>query len=93
MFLLGSASDKNTVKYRVSKAAENMLTRLLAAHLRSEGFIVVSVHPGHVQTDMGGKSAPVTPEESISGMLFAFDKLTKESNGTFFDYKNQTVAW
>ncbi|CDH55711.1 c-signal [Lichtheimia corymbifera JMRC:FSU:9682] len=79
--------------YRVSKAAVNMLTRVFAAQLKDEGFVIVCVHPGWVQTDMGTHRAPLTTDQSIGGMLSAFDKLTKASNGTFFDYKGETLPW
>lgn len=70
-----------------------MLTRVFAAQLKDEGFVIVCVHPGWVQTDMGTHRAPLTTDQSIGGMLSAFDKLTKASNGTFFDYKGETLPW
>jgi NAD(P)-dependent dehydrogenase (short-subunit alcohol dehydrogenase family) len=40
--------------YRISKTALNALTRMLAGELAGEGFLVNSVCPGWVATDMGG---------------------------------------
>lgn len=40
--------------YRVSKAALNALTRMLAAELRTDHILVQSVCPGWVATHMGG---------------------------------------
>jgi NAD(P)-dependent dehydrogenase (short-subunit alcohol dehydrogenase family) len=40
--------------YRVSKAALNAMTRILATELKGEGFLVNSACPGFVNTDMGG---------------------------------------
>ncbi|KAI7884536.1 NAD(P)-binding protein [Lichtheimia hyalospora FSU 10163] len=94
--ILGSmeiTTDGSNPSYRVSKAAVNMLTRAVAGQLKGEGFIVVAVHPGWVQTDMGTHHAPLTTEQSVNGMLAGFDKLNKESNGTFFDYKGETLPW
>ena len=79
--------------YRASKAALNMLTNTLAKELGKDGFICVVIHPGWVQTDMGGSSAPVTPRESISGMIKVIDGLTKESNGKFYDYTGKEMPW
>ena len=79
--------------YRASKAALNMLTNTLAKELGKDGFICVVIHPGWVQTDMGGSSAPVTPRESISGMIKVIDGLTKESNGKFYDYTGKELSW
>lgn len=70
-----------------------MLTRSVAGELKGEGFVVVCVHPGWVKTDMGTDSAPLTTDQSVSGMLSAIDKLNKGSNGTFFDYKGEQLPW
>ena len=45
--------DENGVGYRMSKAALNMYTRILAYRLRESGIIVSSLDPGWVNTDMG----------------------------------------
>ena len=47
--------------YRVSKAALNALTRILAAD--EPGLRVNSICPGWVRTDMGGRGAPRSVEE------------------------------
>jgi len=49
--------------YNSSKAALNMFTVLLAKELREEDFRVNAVSPGWIATDLGGTSAPGTPEE------------------------------
>ena len=79
--------------YRASKAALNMLTNTLAKELGKDGFICVVFHPGWVQTDMGGGSAPVTPEQSIAAMIKVIDGLKRESNGKFFDYTGKELPW
>lgn len=79
--------------YRASKAALNMLTNTLAKELGKDGFICVVLHPGWVQTDMGGKYAPVTPKQSISGMIKVIDGLTRASNGKFYDYTGKELPW
>ncbi|TRZ17481.1 hypothetical protein HGM15179_009593 [Zosterops borbonicus] len=40
--------------YRIAKTALNMITRCLAADLKSDGILCISLHPGWLQTDMGG---------------------------------------
>ena len=45
--------------YRSTKAGLNGVTVGLSMDLKEEGFIVISVHPGLVSTDMGGADAPV----------------------------------
>lgn len=81
------------IAYCASKAALNMLTVRTAQDLASEGFTVVTFSPGWVRTDMGGAGAPLSPEESISGLLRTMDALTKASNGKFLNYDGVPVAW
>ncbi len=49
--------------YRISKAALNAMTRILADELKGSGILVNSVHPGWVRTDMGGENAAKSVEE------------------------------
>ncbi|XP_069134901.1 C-signal-like isoform X2 [Argopecten irradians] len=79
--------------YRASKAALNMVTKTQSIDLRTDGILTVAVHPGWVQTDMGGQSAPVTPTESLKGMLSLFSKLTEDSSGKFFDFNGEILPW
>ena len=79
--------------YRESKAALNMLTRSLAAELGPEGFICIALHPGWVQTDMGGSKAPITVQESVHGILKVVAGLSPDDNGTFLTYAGERMAW
>jgi NAD(P)-dependent dehydrogenase (short-subunit alcohol dehydrogenase family) len=45
------------ISYRMSKAAINVVTRVLAAETQGMGILVNSVDPGWVQSDMGGRGA------------------------------------
>ncbi|KAI8048598.1 4-dihydrotrisporin dehydrogenase [Gilbertella persicaria] len=81
------------IAYGVSKTALNMLTKLTAKQLESEGFVVYASHPGWVQTAMGGPQAPLTAEVSIRGQLAKIDSLTVEDNGKFYDYEGKPIAW
>ena len=79
--------------YAMSKAGLNMVTRCLAADLRGDGITVITLHPGWVQTDMGGKSATLTPEESVSGILKLVDGLTAQHSGEFFKWDGSSHPW
>ncbi len=93
--VLGSISEATGGRYayRMSKAALNMATRLLAEDLRGEGFRAVALHPGWVQTRMGGSAAPVPPEQSVRGLLRIIDGLTAEQSGRTFDFQGREIPW
>src|SRR5574337_629436 len=82
-----------TPSYAMSKAALNMATRQLAAALAPRGIIVLCASPGWVKTDMGGDNAPVTPHDSVAGLLKVLDAATKNDAGRFVDYKGASIAW
>ena len=79
--------------YRTSKAALNMIHRCLAAELAGQGFVGVVLHPGWVRTGMGGNHAPVSPQESVRGLLGVIARLKRKDNGRFFDYTGAELSW
>lgn len=93
---MGSVTDNTeggAYAYRMSKAALNMGVRTLANDLRAEGFTTVLLHPGWVQTDMGGPQAPLPAADSVRGMLRIVDGMGAEQTGRFFDYQGAEVPW
>ena len=94
---LGSITNANggsSYGYRSSKASLNMLNKHLSVELKDDGFTCMVMHPGWVQPRMGGGQAPLTPAESISGMLEVIGSAKPETrNGAFLDYKGETLHW
>ena len=92
---MGSITEAvpNAYVYRSSKAALNMAVKCLSAELEEQGLIAVLFHPGHVQTDMGGQAAPVTPQKSIEGMKNQIVALTHDDNGRFLSYDGRQIPW
>jgi NAD(P)-dependent dehydrogenase (short-subunit alcohol dehydrogenase family) len=82
-----------TPSYNISKAAQNMATALLAKALAARGIIVLALHPGWVQTDMGGSGATLTPAQSVQGLLQVIDRATLQSSGQFFDWHGDALSW
>lgn len=93
---LGSIANTarfGTPSYAMAKAAQNMATRLLAHALAPRGIVVVALHPGWVQTDMGGSGAQITAAESVAGLLQVIDGLTPDDSGTYRDWQGGTLPW
>ena len=51
------------------------------------------LHPGWVQTDMGGKNAPVTPPQSIAGLRKVIAGLTLDDTGSFHAFDGKALPW
>ncbi len=85
--------DDGDYAYRCSKAALNMATVKLAQDLNSDGISVVSLHPGWVQTDMGGSEAVVSVAESAAGLKAIIDKTVLTDSGSFRAYEGRRVSW
>jgi len=93
---MGSITDNDSggcYIYRSSKAALNAVMKSLSVDLRPRGITVAVLHPGWVRTDMGGPSALIDPEESISGMRKVIAGLTLEDSGRFFTYDGAEIPW
>jgi len=96
--ILGSIAE-NTKQgglypYRASKTALNAITRSLSIDLKHQGIGAVTVHPGWVRTDMGGNNAPLSPEQSVRGVLALVDSYNPTAhNGNFFDNLGDPVPW
>ena len=91
---MGSIEDNTSggfIAYRSSKSALNSAWRSLAVD--NPGVAAAVLHPGWVQTRMGGASAPLEPEVSIAGMRKVIDGLTLEQSGGFFGYDGTIVPW
>ncbi|XP_053808973.1 C-factor-like [Vidua chalybeata] len=79
--------------YRASKAAQNMVTRCLAAELQDKGILCVAIHPGWVKTDMGTEEAPLTVEDSVRGILTVLASLSQDTSGAFLDWEGNSLPW
>ncbi len=79
--------------YRSSKAALNMVSRNMAIELADKGVKVVALHPGWVQTDMGGANAKLTPDQSVSALRKVIDGLTPEQSGGFYGWQGDELPW
>ncbi|MGB5438595.1 MAG: short-chain dehydrogenase, partial [Gammaproteobacteria bacterium] len=61
--------------------------------LAPRGVKVAILHPGWVQTDMGGPNAEITVTQSVGRMREILGTVTPENSGTFFDIDGSSIPW
>ncbi|MGX9417925.1 SDR family oxidoreductase [Vibrio sp. WJH972] len=93
---VGSMTDNSSgggYLYRSSKAALNSVVKSLSIDLADDGFCVVALHPGWVQTDMGGPNALITASQSVAGLTQVIGNLNQNDNGRFLNYDGTEIPW
>lgn len=81
------------IYYAASKAAVNMVCKVLGDTMKEQGVTTLAVSPGWVQTDMGGENASLTPEQSIQRMLRIIDNTTPEQSGQFLESTGAQIPY
>jgi NAD(P)-dependent dehydrogenase (short-subunit alcohol dehydrogenase family) len=79
--------------YRASKAAVNNVMHGLAQDWAKDGIHVGIFAPGWVRTDMGGSSAPLSVEQSVSNLRKRIGELSRKTSGKYLDHTGQEIAW
>jgi len=89
-----------TTSYGSSKAAVNYIVGKI--HHENDGLIAFPIHPGWVQTDMGNggakaaglEQAPVTVNDSVTGILSVIDKAERTTHGgKYLQYDGTELPW
>lgn len=94
--LMASIADCHSGRsyaYRASKTALNMLTVAMKNELVDRNISLMLLHPGWVETDMGGPNAPLQPKESVEGILKRIHEQTLEMSGRFVQYDGAHLPW
>jgi NAD(P)-dependent dehydrogenase (short-subunit alcohol dehydrogenase family) len=90
---IAEISSAGSCAYRSSKAALNAAMKGIAFELFSQRIGVLLLHPGWVQTRMGGPGAPLTVTESVHGMRRVVEKFELSQSGTFLRYDGSVIPW
>jgi len=93
---MGSIDDNTSggsYMYRSTKTAINMVMKSLSVDLAPAGIAVVTLHPGWVETDMGGPNALINTETSVAGLRKIIDNLSLSNTGKFIAYDGKQIAW
>jgi NAD(P)-dependent dehydrogenase (short-subunit alcohol dehydrogenase family) len=81
-----------TPAYRLSKAALNAVTTLIAGEVRDLNILVNSACPGWVRTALGGDQAPLTPEQGADTPVWLATLPDGGPTGGFFRERRQ-IPW
>lgn len=93
---MGSLDDNTSggsYIYRTSKVAANMVMKSLAIDLQAFGISVAVLHPGWVQTEMGGPGALIDTRASVSGLRKVIEHLNLDNTGRFIAYDGKVINW
>lgn len=91
---MGSIEDNSSggsSSYRASKAALNMLFKGFS--LDEKKIISLLVHPGWVQTRMGGSGATLSVEDSAHAIWKIFEEASLSQSGLFLNYDGTRLPW
>lgn len=89
---IGQRSGGNGWLYRASKAALNSVLKDMSLVLAGRATCV-ALHPGWVQTDMGGAGAAITVERSVADLRATVAGLTPADNGRFLNHDGSALPW
>jgi NAD(P)-dependent dehydrogenase (short-subunit alcohol dehydrogenase family) len=93
---MGSIDDNTSggsYMYRSTKTAVNMVMKSLSIDLKPAGIAVATLHPGWVETDMGGPNALINTQTSVAGLRKVIDQLSLENTGRFIAYDGKEIGW
>jgi NAD(P)-dependent dehydrogenase (short-subunit alcohol dehydrogenase family) len=93
---MGSIDDNtsgDSYSYRASKTAVNMVMKSLSIDLKPYGISVVTLHPGWVQTDMGGPNGLINTQTSVTGLRQQIESLDLNNSGRFVAYDGKPINW
>lgn len=93
---MGSIDDNTSggsYMYRSTKTAVNSVMKSLSIDLKPYNIAVVTLHPGWVETDMGGPNALINTQTSVAGLRKVIDHLNLANTGKFIAYDGKEIAW
>ncbi len=94
---IGSADRACEYGYCMSKAAQNMSSKLLSNAFSKDGIKVYAVHPGWMTTPMGhdGATENATPNQSPDESARAIVELAEgeRRNGIYYDIDGKEMPW
>lgn len=93
---VGSIDDNGmggNIMYRSSKTAVNMAWKCLELEYAPRGISTVILHPGWVETDMGGPNALIDVDTSVNGLRERIAETNPDNSGRYVAYDGQPIPW
>ena len=66
---------------------------MVSRELRDVGIHVLLVHPGFIQTDMGGPEANISTQESVAGCFKLIGSSTEATSGVLFQFTGDELPY
>ena len=61
--------------------------------LEQMGTSLLILHPGWVETDMGGPDAPLSTDESVRGIMDRINEQDMSMSGRYVEFDGSLVQW
>ena len=93
---MGSIGDNGSggnYIYRSSKTTVNQVVKCLSFDLAGRGISAITLHPGWVQTDMGGTNAEISTDECASGLKAILQTAGPAQSGQFIEFNGDPIPW
>ncbi|GAB2896717.1 SDR family oxidoreductase [Microbulbifer echini] len=93
---VGSIADNRSgggYIYRSSKTALNQVVKSLSIDLKERGIAVLALHPGWVQTAMGGPGALISAAQSTKALKKILVGADLGKSGHFYNYDGSEIPW
>jgi NAD(P)-dependent dehydrogenase (short-subunit alcohol dehydrogenase family) len=86
-------AKSDRIAYRASKSAVNKIMQALATDLEADKICVIAMHPGWVQSDMGGQGADISVAQSAAGILNVANSLDMSDTCQFINWDGKRMDW
>ena len=90
---IGDCQSGRSYAYRASKSALNMFSMAMKNELDGMGSSLLIIHPGWVETDMGGPNAPLSTDESVRGIMQRITEQNMSMSGRYVQFDGTPVEW
>ncbi len=87
-----ASMGSQSLGYRMSKTAFNVITRVLASEVQGSNILINSMSPGHVRTEMGGPHAPRSAAQGADTAVWLALLPDGGPSGQFF-FEREPITW